>query len=501
MPLLHRHRVLSPTTFFGKTMVGLPLTLFRWRIESRAASLARNQHQQPLQPLPVQQPQVKQQKCTSILDLPLEVQWNILERLSLASRTVVGQTCRRLRQITKSDGPGLARPIELNQDRYEFLMLISRSLPDKYVCMHCRILHRVRTKDTPRARYNYSGCPHIVDSRSTPPLANRPASLQYRHVQLALKYARTRDPEYADYLQALTAFTTECPAAWDYKIKYEAEARIVPDPADDGRLHYLLASSWVIPFPFHRTGYPDELSISACPHLRFLPDHRAARRVEQPNDLIVALQRCTSYWPEDVDAAVAVAYRGSCARCAADFEVRRHNAAHVSVRVWTDLGPEISPIDVRWTANIYTYESLPRHPVVHHLDGSARALYGPDDAAPGAKPESASQQQQQQHVAAQEDQSQSHTTQPTVTERQQVDIQPERQRHPTEIREQRPAVLGADRHAHQPEWGVCSKMHVLSVLAGALLTILIELVLDYLGPLLLLGISCLFMSWLLMMET
>ncbi|KAI2617494.1 hypothetical protein GGR54DRAFT_209184 [Hypoxylon sp. NC1633] len=336
-----------------------------------------------------------------ILELPPKLIILISESLDPASRAVFSQTCSLLYTILRVAGK-VPTGAELPRSQYiEYLSLLSRDLPAVWLCEVCAALHPISKRDTPTRPQDMT-CPlgwnewrnrAYLKHRSCR-LDKRLVDLDHRHVQLALKYARTWPLKYRTYLRHLTApyhdtdFDTHVYPQIQRSIlhaQYSAFPRIVAGA--NGGLRFLLLSVW----RYHNkadeaTTLEDMGDLKICPHLAFYPNFPP--QSEWP---ICAVGKAINAVLRAPDAGSEV--RGSCARCTTDFSVRvcRGRRDYVELRAWQDLGPETSPLDLAWRVHTRTDSEfldyrppcfMPWTPVLHHDPGSVRRLY---EASPDPK--------------------------------------------------------------------------------------------------------------------
>ncbi|KAI2611550.1 uncharacterized protein GGS25DRAFT_200923 [Hypoxylon fragiforme] len=320
-----------------------------------------------------------------ILQSPLELILLISKHLCPVSLAILSQTCRAMYAIlaTKYNIKHFTRV-----DYLEYLASLSRDSPTQWLCEVCLKLHPVSQEDTPaepwhilcplgsdvwrsRAYRNYGNC--RIDMR----LVN----LEYRHIQLALKYTRLASPEYEAYLQKLMApyhnpnFHTHMHFSNEQSLlshaEYSTQSKIIMGPK--GKLIFLLSSIW----RYHKGS--KALSIEAlgdlkiCPHLQFYPN--LTPLLDYPlgtlgKSVDIAIKA------QDIGAEVV----GACPRCPTDFSTRA-NAECIELRVWQNMGPEVSPHNLEWRIHARVVHECFNGinfgfwgPIVYHEPGSVRQL-------------------------------------------------------------------------------------------------------------------------------
>ncbi|KAI2782367.1 hypothetical protein F4815DRAFT_35398 [Daldinia loculata] len=309
--------------------------------------------------------------------LPVELITEISKFMLPVDRAVCSLACRSLRSIF-----GNSSVRNLSTAQYlRYLVRVARDLPDQWVCEACFKLHPISQDDTPLTPWKMT-CPlrwdrwcHEVYGQQSR-LDNRYFSVDHRHIQLALKYTRLRDPRYQLYLNKLLAehrdleFPTH-PYPYSrqnvLKVKYVATPRVVRDRY--GNLRYMLRSVW----DFRKDSMEISLvtvgDIKLCPHLALLGDMRRMR-VHELNRLQVV--------KHDILLNERETYPAACHVCATDFYVLIYKD-HIMVHTWQDMGTKGSPGDKAWRLHVSDsrFGSPPfggRWPMFQK-PGSIRALY------------------------------------------------------------------------------------------------------------------------------
>ncbi|KAI0169508.1 hypothetical protein GGR52DRAFT_592115 [Hypoxylon sp. FL1284] len=351
-----------------------------------------------------------------IVDLPVELVLMIAEWLSPASKIVLSQTCRSTRYVF---GSGLNTSLLTRYGKLEYLALVGRDDVGSWLCDRCVALHPINYGDVPR-QPRRTWCPKGLRSAAEKASAREcygawhpeppEADLDYRHVQLALKYARIggavppsqRAPA-ARYFAALMApyrclghsargephpFQTRTnrrsglrprlPPRTTLRSDYCAAPRIVLGPHDaafgGARPRFVLFSDWELTVSRAASGGGGDKTTAAprfdvedlghldlCAHLALCAtcprDPRLGRAPPWvDNDLRAAARRVLGAYNAGLhDDCAGVEIRGACARCPVDFAVRYERRGGddddilvVGVRAWHDFGPEASPMRSEW---------------------------------------------------------------------------------------------------------------------------------------------------------
>ncbi|CAK7198031.1 hypothetical protein SEUCBS139899_000689 [Sporothrix eucalyptigena] len=154
-----------------------------------------------------QQRSVKNEKCR-LLGVPPEILLEISDHLDDATTLSLSQTCRATRAIysTYHVYPVLKHMFfESEGNRIRFLNSLARDRLDEWLCVSCMKMHPAMAQDTPSSVCNrrgddpvllINGGPRHVASREDAWLQNLPVTamseyiVKFRHVHLALKYAK-----------------------------------------------------------------------------------------------------------------------------------------------------------------------------------------------------------------------------------------------------------------------------------------------------------------------
>ncbi|KAK5988596.1 hypothetical protein PT974_10082 [Cladobotryum mycophilum] len=305
-----------------------------------------------------------------ILQLPVELIHQVSQGLPLENQIVLSQTCSAFKNIldcTRDENKGLSRI-----QRIRFLSAISRSMPDKWVCIDCLKLHRIWGTDVPSIRYQ-NRCPKARPLDGDDFFIGS-FELAHRHLQTTLKLSRLVEtkPEYRAQLDRLLephhCNSTHMP--WDDTAstsRFSVYPKVV-----DGK--YLLHCVW---------RQESELSYQiqqfaplTCPPLC---RHQLFPEPEWPH-FEVASPESPAYSEYAFIRAIRDAYRkpgvevrDACAGCATDFAVRVWRGS-IAVDAWMDLGPEGTAMDWDWRVFVhgYVYKAVAEVP---HIPNRVRELY------------------------------------------------------------------------------------------------------------------------------
>ncbi|KAI0116932.1 hypothetical protein F4814DRAFT_459198 [Daldinia grandis] len=320
--------------------------------------------------------------------LPAELIVSISIFISPIDRAVFSLTCRALRCILgKSDARGLSTAQYLR-----YLMRIARNLPDQWVCEACFKLHPISRDDTPLTPWKMTcplrwdrWCREVYGRQSR--LDDRYLSVDHRHVQLALKYARLCNPMYISYYTKLLAeyrdpeFHTH-PQPYNrqnvLKVEYIATPKVVTDPC--GNLRYMLRSIWCFRKDSMEVSLVTVGCVRLCPHLALLGD-MGRMTVRELAHLHVVRS-----W---IYLTGKETYLSACHFCATDCYVLVKKD-HAMVFAWQDMGTKGSPGDKAWRLHAWDRRfGMPppggRLPLFGHI-GSVRALYNRTDKLLQPKP-------------------------------------------------------------------------------------------------------------------
>lgn len=81
-------------------------------------------------------------KPSRLSSLPREIHLQILKHLNAAGRLGLGLTCKDMWVLVRSENTGDLKILMTDDDRREFLGLLSNNLPRYLACYECKIMHR-----------------------------------------------------------------------------------------------------------------------------------------------------------------------------------------------------------------------------------------------------------------------------------------------------------------------------------------------------------------------
>lgn len=350
---------------------------------------------------PSHQPQREQTLNTQcfILELPVELIIHLSSFLKPSNCMLLSHTCRSMHRILGTKSTNVCHKNHARYTRWQhinYLSLLSKDLPDYWVCEACVTLHIVDEQDVPSVPGNFT-CPlglgrwrwHVYGEQTR--IDCRLLSLEHRHVQLALKYMRMKNPRYNAYLQALlkpcyvsrfpphmNVFCSELYSAFSslFEAKYSSHPKIVSDP--DGKLRFLLLSTWTYDTDrnvFMSREALGELAI--CPHTQFHSGRNFYYICRNESALEGALNSAFGTIKRYQYAGME-ATTGSCPQCPTDFALRV-TRQYVEIRAWQDMGTEGSPGDLSWRIHSmgfnHRYNRDCLNDSIPHTPGSVRERF------------------------------------------------------------------------------------------------------------------------------
>ena len=284
------------------------------------------------------------------LQLPVELVLDITDYLPLHSQAVVSQTCRHMQNIAVSrlqNSLLKLHHVPRTNYRREYLALIVRDIPNKWLCEFCIRLHPVDFEDNP-TRQGHCRCnvksawPNYLGT------IQNYFELGHRHVQLALKYTRleTIGELNRQYLAQLMA-----PYHRSFRAIYEkrtAQFSLYPK-VKLGR--YLVKAVW----EYEKEEEEGEANpetiwrLDICQHQGYEWYYENPRRINwrkaKLNDPHWALQNAMSEAFRNRDVEI----HGCCSFCRTDFSVRI-TSERATISAWKDMGSECSPEHISWTS-------------------------------------------------------------------------------------------------------------------------------------------------------
>ena len=320
-----------------------------------------------------------------MLKLPTELLIDIANLLSVQDRAILAQVCRSLRAVFESPSAPPSSPTTLPVTDYvDYLTVLARERPDKWVCEWCLSLHQMRSWDLPwQVKHTVCGClKRQMDMRVV-------CWPRQRHIQQTLKLSRLAldDAYHTSYLAKLLSPHCETfyPApekSYGIKGLYTMEPRV-----RNGR--YLLRCTWTyndVNLTTKALCQGSEGGLDMCPHQRLVSGPKAARRMKRrrrtitrvsthhqdpcTEELLAAVRQVlTRYpWIDEVDS--------HCPHCPTDFSVHVFEDEG-NITAWYDLGTEGPPGNQLWMAHFMTEHPFGHNPKydIKHRRGAIRALY------------------------------------------------------------------------------------------------------------------------------
>ncbi|KAG5982516.1 hypothetical protein E4U55_001766 [Claviceps digitariae] len=324
-----------------------------------------------------------------LTDLPENIIHDILSQLPQHDRISLRLTCRKVNTAN--------RPL-LGQDRglvpYVYLWQLSLHLPETWLCVSCRRLHRLSELDTPNAP-NPQVCTRAICNSNSSPAEHQHQQhqhdgiviragdtvayhLRYQHVHTALKWLRLGI--HPAHLSRLLSAHRSSHATW-YGAKHCSLNVGAWPRIKNGK--FLLKKEFnyrliePVPYPFW------EMDI--CPHQQYTRERYRGwaywdqRGLASGNGLLPHFAVCKAV--KEAIARQGFDIYSSCSICRTDFCVRldtwthqdsvatssRPDANKVNLRggrvlVWHDLGGECSPVQPEWTSqSLPTWELVGRN--------------------------------------------------------------------------------------------------------------------------------------------
>ena len=295
-------------------------------------------------------------KVPPLLDLPLDLVYDILDELPLSEKILLSQTCRAMWYTLRHKCSSAMRKATAHE-RLDHLAVLGDVLPDRRLCASCRALHLVDHEDLPMASSENSKTLFLESISGRHCLLPCYYSTAFPHGPPATNHTCLRRLEANLYSRDMRSFRTilRVSSMW-----LERSARL---ETKDGR--FVLMTHFV----FSAEGEPISFStiskvpLQICPHLRSGP-------CSSDNPLLEAIRlTCTdgqSGYPQRLH---------SCDRCPTDYGVSIHGG-EASFQVWQDLGFGESPTDPYWCSHIPDKNNgLNRGTKFDYKHGSCEDLY------------------------------------------------------------------------------------------------------------------------------
>ncbi|KAK7229949.1 hypothetical protein V2G26_002119 [Clonostachys chloroleuca] len=276
-------------------------------------------------------------QTSPLLQLPVELLFMVLDILRPHEKSILGQTCRSLSEITC--GKSLATYDLPDDEAFDYLRCISHNNPGKWVCAYCAQLHTVTDADLREEWWDCFAYKYGKHESFVPLWDSKFCSDGYRHVQLSLKYDRLspNSGECRERLRRLLTPYNDTPTFPERKNAMRGHLHAAPKVAE-GR--FILKSTWT--FDTGDTILSPTImgnNVPICIH------HGFGKSCHVPKTLKNAIGMAFEYQ--------GITVHGSCGSCPTDFTVKFRNASVAEVSAWKDFGGEGSPLSDTWRANLY----------------------------------------------------------------------------------------------------------------------------------------------------
>lgn len=299
-----------------------------------------------------------------LMKLPLDILYEIIDQLhlDLSALILLSQSCSDLWYLLRFKCASAMRKASPTE-RLECLEVLAYHLPYHRLCSGCQALHIVDPKDVPKTSYFTTT---YCKSRNT---CGEPKSgwakgpmtfyyhLEFRHVQLAIKYTRLRNV-HQDYRARLLQRYAETENDW-----YDAAVTTTVEPVVV-RGRFILMRT----FLFRELDKPLSVEIFAQMCLRICPHLNIFENIYRPGGIIEAIRRVFDLAGSQRRVPLEV---HSCDQCPTDYVVMLHGD-QIRLQVWQDFGSGTSPTDPYWRSQIFASYDDPRFAYKH---GSIRTLY------------------------------------------------------------------------------------------------------------------------------
>lgn len=294
-----------------------------------------------------------------LLNLPIELLYEIFEQLALPEKLLFSQTCRDLWRLLrhkcsltfeKADGP----------TRRYCLYALGDILPDHRYCFDCRALHLLNPNDIIFRGWDEYPKSYTSSMFEDWHFMSPCYALAFRHVQLAIKYTRLRN-FHQDYLSSIMQTFTKTMLHHSMRLKFTAEPVVI-----DGR--FLLMAS----FTFYEITTPMSSSTLLESHFGLCP-HLTVCEPLLPTKPLVALINSAFVNPP----SSRTSYHGlrSCDYCPTDYSLIIGDK-RATFSTWQDLGAGASPTDPYWSSHVSTDTNNPYTCTKFEYEhGSIKALY------------------------------------------------------------------------------------------------------------------------------
>lgn len=298
-----------------------------------------------------------------LLSLPLELTFEIVSYLQLPVVILLSQTCSQLwHQFHIKSSAALLD----SHERFDHLMVLAYYLPDFQLCSPCKALHSINPKDVPGSIF-HECCFRATheEYRYTHLPVTKYYYLEFRHVQLALKYTRLRNIHQIHQryrADLLRKYTMNDPS----HILYSAILSFTAEPV-------VVQNRFILRTTFEFYNFDKTLSAKTlmeqgpfciCPHLR-----NESWRDWESDALLKVISRAFDAVGSQVDQEIY-----SCSYCPTDYviEIQRDRAI---IHIWMDLGCGVTHLDPYWRSHANVYKGLSPGPRFSYKHGSIRELY------------------------------------------------------------------------------------------------------------------------------
>jgi hypothetical protein len=315
----------------------------------------------------------------AILQLPLEIIMLITDCLALHDKFLLSQTCKTFRRIALRDWKVEVSQLSL-RDEVGFWSGLAYSFPSHWACPKCRKLHRINTSEIPTVFIPKKRLTLCNLDLSRGRFAERGYSIQYHHIQFALKLSRLGNI-HQQYLAALMKTYTYASASFLVPLRksYTAEPKILNN-------RYILREQWSISNIMnasHPLPQDNRLHLPVCPHLRIICGGITfSRKCKNVFGRLAGTRNAITKLEDGVESALESPGQWksiSCPRCPTDCDIRiSTDKKSAIIRAYHDFGTEGSPMDIGWRIHVETRsfkDWLEQGPSLDYPHGSIRELW------------------------------------------------------------------------------------------------------------------------------
>ncbi|KAM0254597.1 hypothetical protein ACHAQJ_006633 [Trichoderma viride] len=320
-----------------------------------------------------------QNNDAAILQLPLDIVLLIVDCLALHDKFLLSQSCKTFRRTVLYDWEAEISNLSL-RDELRFWAGLAYIFPSHWACPKCRKLHRIHfselpTVSIPKLRRTLCGT-DLSRGRFT----ENGYSIQYYHIQFALKLSRLGNVN-QQYLAALMkTYTHTTTSSMEPLTKsYTAEPKIL-------NKRFILREEWNVSNILNSSYsliQDNRLRIPLCPHLRIICGGLSfSRKCKRVFARLAGAMDAVTRLEDGVESALECPGQWkyiSCPRCPTDCDIRiSADLTFATIRAWHDFGIEGSPMDIGWRAHVETrsYKDwLEQGPRLDYPHGSIRKLW------------------------------------------------------------------------------------------------------------------------------